>query len=180
VTSQQLMQEYGTPFFMKVDIEGADVQTLHSLTASNVPAYVSLELNYADPILERLIELGYTAFKLVNGDTYRPNPPIFDHQMGWRLLRKIGRTAPFIKNGISRLPERLRPCSEYDPPTRHSPDGYPFGVYHSGPFGEQAAGGWLSPDKAILKWQILKENYRRAGQEDSIWWDVHARHSTVH
>lgn len=26
------------------------------------PAYVSLELNYADPIVERLIELGYSAF----------------------------------------------------------------------------------------------------------------------
>ena len=73
---------------MKVDIQGSDFQTLHSITAATAPAYVSLELNYADPIVERLIELGYSAFKFVNGETYWPRPSIFDHQIGWRLLRK--------------------------------------------------------------------------------------------
>ena len=178
VTTQQLIEEHGKPFFMKVDIEGADLQTLQSITPATAPAYVSLELNCVDPILERLIELGYSAFKFVNGETYWPTPPIFDHQIGWRLLRKIGRLAPFFRNGISRLPQRLRPNSEYDPPGKYSPAGYPFGPYSSGPFGEQAAGSWLTSAAAIRWFGVLKNNYRRAAHEDSFWWDVHARHTS--
>ena len=70
VTTQQLMEEHGKPFFMKVDIEGADLETLHSITPATAPAYISLELNCTDPTLERLIALGYSAFKFVNGETY--------------------------------------------------------------------------------------------------------------
>jgi FkbM family methyltransferase len=179
VTTQQLMAEHGKPFFMKVDIEGADLQTLHSITPETAPAYVSLELNCADPILERLIELGYTAFKFVNGETYRPKPPIFDHQIGWRLLRKIGRLAPFVRNAIGRLPERFIPNSEYDPPGKYSPAGYPFGPCSSGPFGEQAAGSWLTCSAALRWFGSLKNNYRRGAKENECWWDVHARHSQV-
>ena len=163
---------------MKVDIEGADLQTLHSITPATAPAYVSLELNCADPILERLIELGYSAFKFVNGETYRPTPPIFDHQIGWRLLRKIGRLAPFVRNAIGRLPQRLHPRSEYDPPGKYSPIGYPFGPHSSGPFGEQAAGSWLTRAAALRWFGVLKSDYRRAAKEHECWWDVHARHSS--
>ena len=179
VTTRQLIEEHGKPFFMKVDIEGADLQALHSITPAIAPAYVSLELNCADPILERLVELGYSAFKFVNGETYWPTPPIFDHQIGWRLLRKIGRLAPFVWNRISSLPPRLRPNAEYDPPGKYSPAGYPFGPYSSGPFGEQAAGSWLTCAAALRWLGVLKKNYRRAGKENSFWWDVHARHSQV-
>jgi FkbM family methyltransferase len=179
VTTQQLMAEHGKPFFMKVDIQGSDIQTLHSITAATAPAYVSLELNYADPIVERLIELGYSAFKFVNGETYWPTPPIFESQTGWRLLRKIGRVAPFVRNGICRLPQRLRPNSEYDPPGKYSPEGYAFGPHSSGPFGERAAGSWLKSAAALRWYRNLKENYRRDGKEKEMWWDVHARHSST-
>jgi len=176
VTTAQLIAEHGKPFFMKVDIEGADLQALATLTAATAPTYISLELNGADPILETLVELGYSAFKFVNGETYWPTPPVFDHQVGWRLLRKVGRRAPFVRHAIARLPMRLRPNSEYDPPYKYSPAGYPFGLNSSGPFGEQAAGPWLTSEAAIGWFRKLKNNYRRAGIE-TIWWDVHARHS---
>jgi FkbM family methyltransferase len=178
-TTQQLIEEHGKPFFMKVDIQGSDFQTLHSITVATAPNYVSLELNYADPIVERLIELGYSAFKFVNGETYWPTPPIFDHQIGWRILRKIGRIAPLVRNGISRLPLRLLPNSEYDPPGKYSPGDYPFGSHSSGPFGEQAAGSWLT-SAAALRWcRTLKGNYRKDGKKNQMWWDVHARHSST-
>jgi FkbM family methyltransferase len=179
VTTQQLIEEHGKPFFMKVDIEGADFQTLHSITQATAPSYISLELNCFDPILERLIELGYSGFKFVNGDTYRHTPPIFHHQIGWRLLRKVGRLAPFVRNGISRLPQGLRQNSEYDPPGKYNPAGYPFGPHSSGPFGEQAAGPWLTGAAALRWFGVLRDNYRNAGQENSLWWDVHARHSST-
>ena len=178
VTTQRLIEEHGKPFFMKVDIEGADLQALTSLTPDTAPAYVSVELNYRDPILEKLIELGYTAFKFVNGETYWPTLPIFEHQIGWRVLRKIGRVAPFVRSAIGKLPLRYRPNSEYDPAGKYSPDGYQFGDYSSGPFGEQAAGSWLSGTAALRWFGRLKENYRVEGTEDALWWDVHARHGS--
>jgi FkbM family methyltransferase len=178
VTTQQLIEKHRKPFFMKVDIEGADFQALDSITSATAPAYVSLELNSFDPILERLTELGYSAFKFVNGETFWPAPPIFAYQIGWRFLRKVGRLAPFVRKGISRLPQRFRPNSEYDPPGKYSPAGYPFGLHSSGPFGEEAAGAWLTYAAALRWFGILKNNYRRADMENSVWWDVHARHSS--
>jgi len=179
VTTRQLIAEYGKPFFMKVDIEGVDIQALHSITPDIAPAYVSLELNDTDPILERLIDLGYSTFKFVDGETYRPTPPIFDHQIVWRLLRKAGRLVPPVRKTISRLPQRLRPKSEWNPPGKYSPDGYPFAAHSSGPFGEQAAGSWLAADGALRWFRVLRDNYRREGKERLLWWDVHARHSSA-
>jgi FkbM family methyltransferase len=179
VTTQELIAEHGRPFFMKVDIEGADFQTLHSISADIAPAYISLELNYSDPILEKLIELGYSSFKFVNGETYRPAPPIFEHQIGWRFLRKAGRISPLIRKAISGLPQRFCAKSEYDPPGKYSPDGYSFGTHSSGPFGELAAGSWLTSAAALRWYRNLNNDYRRAGQEKSMWWDVHARHSST-
>lgn len=179
ITTMELIAKHGTPFFMKVDIEGADIQTLHSLTSETAPGYVSLELNCADPIIEKLIELGYSAFKFVDGETYWPSPPIFDHEMGWRFLRKAGRLAPFIRNTISRLPKQLHAKSEWNPPGKYSPDYYLFTSHSSGPFGEQAAGSWMSSTAAVRWFGVLKDGYRRAGTQDSIWWDVHARHFSV-
>jgi FkbM family methyltransferase len=178
VTTQQLIAEHGKPFFMKVDIEGTDLQALHSITPATAPTYISLELNCDDPIVESLIELGYSAFKFVNGETYRSNPEIFDHQVTWRLVRKVGRVVPFVRNAISRLPQRLRAKSEYDPPGKFSPDGYPFGRHSSGPFGEHADGPWLTGSAALGWLADLKKHYRRAGMETSFWWDVQARHSS--
>lgn len=177
VTTRQLMQDHGKPFFMKVDIEGADLQTLYPLTPETAPAYVSLELNDVDSILERLVELGYSAFKLVDGATHRSSAPIFDHHTGWRLLRKAGRLVPVVKSAIGRLPQRFRDKVEYDPPGIYSPDCYAFTAHSSGPFGEQAHGPWLTPEAALRRLDILKNDYRRAGVV--LWWDVHARHSSI-
>ena len=179
ITTRQVIMEHGQPSFMKVDIEGADLQALNSLEPATAPAYVSVELNHTDPILERLIDLGYSAFKFVDGETYRPTAPIFDHQPCWRLLRKAGRVAPFIRNAVSKLPQHLRAKSEWNPPGKYSPEHYPFTKYSSCPFGEQAAGQWMT-SKAALRWfGAMKNDYRRAGMEHTLWWDVHARHSSA-
>lgn len=177
VTAQQLIVAHGKPFFMKVDIEGADFQVLESLTPATAPNYISLELSLVDPIVEKLIELGYSSFKFVNGETYWSTTPIFNHQIGWRLLRKAGRMAPIIRSAIGKLPEQLRAKSEFDPPGKYSPDGYPFPPLSSGPFGEKAAGSWLNAKDALRWFSQLKKDYRKA--KEALWFDVHARHSSV-
>jgi FkbM family methyltransferase len=177
MTARQLIAAEGKPYFMKVDIEGADFQLIESMTPVMAPDYISLELSPVDPIIEELIALGYSCFKFVDGETYRPTPQILRHQIGWRLLRKAGRVAPVIRRTIRTLPEPLRAKSEFNPPGRYSPDGYVFTSHSSGPFGEQAAGSWLSGDAALRWFSHVKEDYRKA--DEPLWWDVHARHSSV-
>jgi len=179
VAASQLIAQYGTPFFMKIDVEGADLQVLRSLIPEIAPSYISVELNCVDPIVERLIELDYSAFKFVDGETFWSTPPIFDHQIGWRLLRKAGRVAPFIRSAMGKLPQWCCAKSEWNPPGKYNPEHYPFTSYSSGPFGEQAAGSWMTREAALRWFEKLKRDYRRAGQEGLLWWDVHARHRSA-
>ncbi len=109
ITAQQLIADHGKPHFMKVDIEGADFQVLETLTPDFVPAYIRLELNATDPFLDRLVGLGYTAFKFVDGKTFSPSTPIFNHQTGWRFLIRVTRAIPICHRTMCALPQRLRP-----------------------------------------------------------------------
>jgi FkbM family methyltransferase len=179
ITTQQLIADHGQPVFIKVDIEGADFQVLETLTPAIAPAYISLELNPIDPFLERLIALGYAAFKFVDGLNFHPTPPIFNHQIGWRLLRRAGKAVPIFHAMMRKLPQPLRAKREWNPPGRYSPDGHVFAHQSSGPFGERAAGSWLGADAANRWFKQLKDDYRKAGRLNELWWDVHARHGSA-
>jgi FkbM family methyltransferase len=62
-TCAALMREFGTPFYLKVDIEGLDKACLASLQAGSLPKYVSTE----DPLqLDHLVSLRYRSFKMVS------------------------------------------------------------------------------------------------------------------
>ncbi|HET9783487.1 MAG TPA: FkbM family methyltransferase [Terriglobales bacterium] len=69
---EQVLAEHGIPYFLKIDIEGADLLCLAALAEfEERPPYVSIELNLSateaalEP-LRRLRELGYSRFQLVN------------------------------------------------------------------------------------------------------------------
>jgi hypothetical protein len=180
VTMRELIAEHGKPFFMKVDIEGADLQALASLTPTECPDYISLELgNSGEEILDRLIELGYSAFKFVDGGTHWCTREIADGDIGWRLLRKAGRIAPFIRKGICKLPQRFRDRAEWNLCDQYNPDSYNFGPENSGPFGERASGEWRKERSARSYCRRLRRYSAEVGQKDWIWWDVHARHSSA-
>jgi FkbM family methyltransferase len=162
--AQKLIAEYGKPYFMKIDIQGTDFQAIQSITQETAPPYIRVELSAVDPIVEALLDLGYSSFKFVDGDTHYAASPIFPHQIGWRFLRKAGRVVPAIRSAISKLPPHLRARSEFDPPGRFSPDGYVFLNHSSGPFGEQAAGEWLNPKQALRWFERQKRDYRKANE----------------
>lgn len=170
-----LVEKYGKAFFVKSDIEGADFQVLSGLTRETAPKYISLELNLRDPFVTRLSELGYTAFKFVDGETYRATEHIFRHEWGWRTLRKIGRRFPPVRRFVRGLPRSIRPRKdEWDDPGIYNPDGYPYTSSCSGPFGERAAGEWIDAEAALARHRRLLGVHRRAGQA-MVWWDIHAR-----
>jgi FkbM family methyltransferase len=67
ITLGDLILKYGTPVYVKIYIEGNDILALESLLKSkqNKPIYISVEavdINW----VQKLKELGYTQFKLVN------------------------------------------------------------------------------------------------------------------
>jgi len=85
VTLQSIMQKHGVPYYMKIDIEGADTLCLEGLHHFDQrPRFVSIEIDlisFADGFasIVHLWNLGYRDFKLVNQANNKrvtcPNPP---------------------------------------------------------------------------------------------------------
>jgi FkbM family methyltransferase len=85
VRMETILSQHGVPYYMKIDIEGADTLCLKSLHQfSERPKFVSIEIDLAsfaegfDSIVQ-LWTLGYRDFKLVNQSLNKhmqcPNPP---------------------------------------------------------------------------------------------------------
>jgi FkbM family methyltransferase len=65
-----LVARHGVPYYLKIDIEGAEAPFLSSMAGSEIlPTYISVECHALAPV-EALYELGYRHFKLVD-----QNPP---------------------------------------------------------------------------------------------------------
>ena len=85
ITCDQLLRETGTPYYLKIDIEGLDTTALASLRALDErPSFVSFEAERRDMQTVReetnlLVSLGYDRFKIVPQHlVYRqkePDPP---------------------------------------------------------------------------------------------------------
>jgi len=65
---EEILNKYGMPFFIKVDIEEYDFHCLTPLRKDYKPKYISFELSKDRGILdlEKMKEIGFTKFKLVN------------------------------------------------------------------------------------------------------------------
>jgi FkbM family methyltransferase len=84
-TLDKLISKYGTPYYLKIDIEGSDYLCLSHLRKTlDRPKYVSIEashdhfFNFFSEV-SLMWELGYRKFKIVNQDLNKyvrcPNPP---------------------------------------------------------------------------------------------------------
>ena len=79
-TLAALVVRYGTPYYIKIDIEGGElaaVESLRGIPVDKLPPLLSFEINqrYGE-VLERLYELGYRHFQLVRqGAKFLPRPP---------------------------------------------------------------------------------------------------------
>jgi len=103
-----ILREHGMPYYLKVDIEGADRQCLAALAQFDTrPRFVSIEAEIASwnrlvEDLDLLISLGYERFKPVQQLTVRrqrcPNPPhegrYVDHRFPKGASGLFGEEAP--------------------------------------------------------------------------------------
>jgi FkbM family methyltransferase len=163
-----VIREHGVPYYLKIDIEGYDRVCLDSLQAGHCPRYLSCEVTHVDGLIERLDDLGYRRFKLVNQSTYTDAIPVFDDQLGFRALRKLCVLAPAVKWF---LPDGLR--SDFD---TFTPDrGYRFPQGSSGPFGEETYGPWRAKDEIVRRYDDIRSRFLRAAVPlEQCWFDLHA------
>jgi hypothetical protein len=170
VTLQDVLAEYGIPYYLKMDVEGADEIALASLDPELCPRYLSTELNFATQSLDRLGALGYRRFKLINQIFHTQDFEmrwITDQELVYRGIRKLGRIVPPIRSLMMSLPKSLRDRSEWTRPYR--PDGWtPPTESWSGPFAEETHGPWLTLEEAKAKFEMVRRHWPGA------WWDVHA------
>jgi FkbM family methyltransferase len=172
-TLADLVDDFGEPWYIKIDIEGMDRTAVQSLNGTmHRPRYISMETSFArDPTLEAvsldleaLAGLGYDRFKIVDQQAVPrqvpPNPPAVGRYVPYRFL-----------------------------------DG------ESGLFGAEAPGQWLTKDQALAAFaQLMRRKWlqlrlyprlrlylyycaimrRLTGKYPNLgWYDIHARHSTV-
>lgn len=180
VPFDEIISQYGIPYYLKVDIEGQDKFCLEALDKLDLPKYISFEAdNEGNPeMLDRLYELGYRKFKCINQNNFLPIAIPYisgftESQMSRRdvlYLRTRYSRNIFLRvfrkfKGRSMAEKLLRPSSHL----RHE-------VGSSGPFGEETMGDWLSYEKVKSLYLSSYASYRQneANSAYGFWCDFHA------
>jgi FkbM family methyltransferase len=174
-----LMQEYGVPYYCKIDIEGYDLICLRTMEGlGTLPRFMSVETECTDEsevlseeqalaTLNQLHKLGYRRFKLVDQATSCIlSPEVRFHRsvaLILRIRRRIGTLLGVpVKTNREILSSRL---------------GHQFSVGSTGPFGDDLQGKWL--DYGTARQTLLFHRRFYFALECSVnfgfWRDWHAK-----
>jgi FkbM family methyltransferase len=180
-----VLRQFGTPYFLKIDIEGNEMLCLDDLNPSSLPKYLSIESECpvdANPIgvadglrvLHKLSDLGYESFKLIDQFTFCSitvppslNSVIDSASRKWLMQPPLSRV-----RGSYRLSQRLMTKPRLE---RRLQWKFPLGS--SGALGEDTAGSWISRETAERAYRQHREAYfQKPGvAHHSFWCDWHAR-----
>jgi FkbM family methyltransferase len=154
VTTRSLFEQYGVPYYLKVDIEGFDHYCLLDIDAAGEkPKYVSCEAVHLE-WLEILVSKGYTMFKLLNqANGFRPIN-LAQEKKPWFPRYEI------IKNGLKLRLQRFIPFKHM------------YGS--SGPFGEDTAGPWQTAAEIRELYKAFYQYERQQPLSGASWFDFHA------
>jgi len=155
-----IIDEFGVPDYMKIDIEGNDRICITGLTSATAPRYISIEMDHScgEQDLKILAKLGYRSFKVIcqNNSWHQ----VTTRNIGfyeWRPDHFIIRRLRKLRAAPSRLLARRR-------------------LGESGPWGEKTSGAWHSVDHAHSVWRSLRDLDWRQGTHGLGWWfDIHAK-----
>jgi len=163
---KRILEQTGIPYYLKIDIEGADILCLQALSGfTDKPRYVSIEMslrNFDDAFTEiaQLWVLGYRKFKMVNqalNDTIRcPSPPLegsyVDARFDGHTSGPFGEETPGrwldIERALDRIREIIRDQSLYG-----------------------AHGKYFGTIRGRINGRIR----RIFGREPAGWYDIHAK-----
>jgi FkbM family methyltransferase len=181
----KLIERYGVPYFLKIDIEGNDMLCLDGLSSSSLPKYLSVEsecpvdeesasVEEGLLVLQKLHSLGYRKFKLVDQYTFcsLTLPESLHHRadfLGRRMLKRLSLMHLRDFGLISRsLLVRRRQERQF---RREFPMG------SSGVWGEDTPGTWIGYGEAAQAYKYYREKHFLAADAKfhSFWCDWHAK-----
>ncbi len=151
ITMQQVLEEHGVPYYMKVDIEGADRLAVLALTPKMRPTYLSFEISAeVEELVNHSQSIGFTRFKIINQNSFR----------------ELANQYSLVDRGKLRLVRYLG----YEEPRLVRRDGRFFVSGHSsGPVPWRSDGRWYSAKETLERWWEAK-----AANAVHGWYDVHA------
>ena len=169
-TFTSILEEYGTPAYLKVDIEGSDHLCIEALSGDRRPAHVSCELSHekSGRMIQHLSGLGYKGFKFVRQNDLRVLQPeqLDDYLAGREKAQRLG-----LVGHVQRRYRNIRLRI-----SRPKLDGWRFPKGASGPFGADLEGRWTTAEQATGIWQALTEaDQKQRGAALGDWFDIHAQ-----
>lgn len=181
---EDILAEFGVPYYLKIDIEGADHYCLEALDPSDLPRFLSFERNRLEDLLTARA-LGYSRFKFISQWNFRqmhyqPEETHRSPKLPKRLRRRLGQFARRVV-GADRVNRVKHMLSKSGNAKRRSlePENYARGS--SGPFGDETDGPWRTMEEVALSWLAFDLGYtgsdwlvKRAKQAGKLcWFDVH-------
>jgi FkbM family methyltransferase len=176
---KEVLDVYGVPHYLKIDIEGNDGLCVQGLSGVSLPKYISMEAQCSgnpDTLtesellmtLDLLRDTGYTRFKLISQVRFWAAGNI----RGPKWLHRVALSTAHGRLCALKLGPIAMPLTG-----RHmlKSDGYRFLPGSSGPWGETTPGPWLSYEDArrvclrARNWHVSKANAK-----NSFWFDWHS------
>ena len=176
-----ILEKYGTPVYIKIDIEGKDYVCLEDLPANDLPKYVSFETGGLES-LQKLKDLGYSNFKCISQFGFIPVE--IDKSLEQQKLEKL-QSFLVSKNIFIRILRKMG-VRKWILKTILPPANYGNWVFRSGssgPFGEDTPGQWHTfkeMEKIFSYYEEQKEQGKATpfwidGVDYSFWTDFHAK-----
>ena len=172
VRFRQVLEQFGIPHYLKVDIEGADPLCVRDLPRERLPPYISVEDwieagEKGSQMLELLYETGYRHFKLLEQSNFEGVLTTAE-----AFFRRCVRSAAYRLHplGLSHIPRQL--AAPYDSRARNR---YEFKLGSSGPWGDGVPGKWLGIQRARKLHAANVERAIASGKpRPHTWYDWHA------
>jgi FkbM family methyltransferase len=182
---QQVLEQHGIPYYLKIDIEGHDLYCIDALRMQHdLSVYVSTEVSRFDETLQKLLALGYTKYKCISQYVFlpleRPATPAQRRAEFWyRLLQRRGLPLRLFRRVIG--PAGRAWIARRYTRTRRRPD-WTFPPGSSGPFGEETPGTWLGAEQMHDTYYHYHTLFQQGSPAVfwrdtpySFWLDLHAR-----
>jgi FkbM family methyltransferase len=170
----EILEQYGVPYYLKVDIEGHDYLCIQGLDQKNLPKYISIEGNHID-LLQSLAAKGFKKFKLIfqyNLAQLDLPPNKFWSRWLWSL--KLRQWNSFLMKVFRKLGGNhiIFWFDRFSVPFKSRN----FSKGSSGNFGESLEGEWYELEEAKNIYQYYQNEYQKiSGNKDyGFWVDIHA------
>jgi len=181
-----VLEKYGVPFYLKIDIEGNDLLCIDALVdVKEGPKYLSIEGGsiYVD-MIDKLVALGYNEFKCISQRNFLPI------QMPYASVTKHYALIDWLLSSNDWKARTARTCignagqkwMQSKISSFAFKDGWQFNFGSSGPFGEDTQGNWLNADSVKSSMAYFFDLLERKAPSPfwnekryGLWFDIHAR-----